>query len=270
MSDQTDNLSNLIEPFGLNPEEARIYLDMLEKGTSTALRLSRDLHVGRTKVYRLLDKLIDKELVIQKFDSAGLKFVASDPSQLELLLSHKEGELSALRNSLPDTLATLHSKMGLLKPESKILYYHGQRGLSQVNWNLLRAKKEFLSYEIATADAYMPQKEAEELRQELVDHRILARTITNKKVIEPFTRVSELITKWWQIRHIAPKILAIKADVFIYNNVFAECHYLNSGDVFCFEMYNEQMAQMQKSLFENLWKQAEVMKIENSQGKASV
>lgn len=270
MSEQTDNIVALIKSFGLSTEEANIYLDLLEKGSSTALKLSRDLHIGRTKVYRLLDKLIDKQLVIQKLDSAGLKFIANDPSQLDLLLTQKEGQLSVLRNSLPDIVSILRSKIGFQQPESKILYYHGKQGLAQVNWNLLNAKNEFLSYEIATADAYIPQPEAENLRKELVNSKILNRMLTNKKTIAPFTGVSEMVRKWWQIRYISPDILNIRADVFIYNNIFAECHYLNSGDIFCFEMYNEQLAAMQKEIFENLWKQARIMKIIGNQGEASL
>ncbi len=37
--------------------------------------------MGRTKVYRILDKLIDKELAQQKLDDMGLKFGATDASR---------------------------------------------------------------------------------------------------------------------------------------------------------------------------------------------
>ena len=97
---QTDSLSALLLPFGLNDEEASIYLYLLEKRVSTALNISRNLHIGRTKVYRILDKLINKQLVVQRVDSAGFKFVANDPEQLNLLLSKQKGELAGLRKSL--------------------------------------------------------------------------------------------------------------------------------------------------------------------------
>src|SRR3990167_7742397 len=156
MSDQTDNLPGLLVSFGLSQEEAQIYLYLLEKRIATALSISRHLHVGRTKVYRLLDKL-----VVQRVDSAGFKFVANDPSQLDILLSRREGEVAVLRKSLPQILARLESKLGIAQPGSQIIYYRGKNGLSQVNWNLLRAKKEFVSFEVATANAYLPKREAE-------------------------------------------------------------------------------------------------------------
>ncbi|MBM3209191.1 hypothetical protein FJZ40_02780 [Candidatus Shapirobacteria bacterium] len=268
MSDQTDKIKVLLEPFGLSGEEAQVYLELLQKNVATALNLSRSLHLGRTKVYRLLDKLIEKQLVVLQCESSGFKFLANDPSQLDLLLNRRESELAAIRRSLPGILKVLESRAGSGRPGSQVIYYRGKQGLSQVNWNLIRAKKEFVSYEVATADVYLPQREAEKLRRRLLEEKIMTRTITNKKIIESFTQVTEMVRHFWQIRYIPPEILTIRADVFIYNDVYAACHYLEDGDVFCFEMHNEQLAQMQKEMFENLWKQAKKLRIISDQGKA--
>lgn len=270
MSDQTDNLSITLQSFGLNADESSIYLYLLEKTVATALNISRNLHIGRTKVYRLLDKLIEKKLVIQKLDSSGLKFIPADPSFLEVILSHKENEILALHNSLPSVIQNLKNKIGPSKQGSQILYYHGKQGLAQVNWNLLKAKKELLSYEVATANAYMPQKEAEKLRRGIVENGILIRTIMNNKTIEPFTDVWELAEKYWQVKYISPQVLSIQTDVFIYNDIYTVCHYLDDGDIFCLEMQNTQIAQMQKELFENLWKQAKELTILDKHGKAAL
>ena len=266
MSKQTDNLLGLLEPFGLTQEESIIYLELLEKKVATALSLSRNLHLGRTKVYRILDKLIKKEMVTQQLDSGGFKFIANDPRQLELLITKKEAQLVTLQKSLPQVVEILQAKVDSGKSGSKILYYRGQEGLSQVNWNLLRAKRELLSYEVSTANAYLPQIEAEKLRQAIVDKKILIRTLTNKTHQEPYTDVLEIVKNWWQLRHISPKVLQIRADIFIYNDVYAVCNYLDSGNVFCFETYNENMTQMQREIFENLWQSATTMKSTDERG----
>jgi sugar-specific transcriptional regulator TrmB len=270
MSNQTDNLLGILEPFGLSQEESKIYLELLEKKISTALSLSRSLHIGRTKVYRILDKLIEKELVVQQLDSSGFKFIANDPNQLSLLLTKKESELISLQKNLPQVIKMLQSKVDSGKSGSRILYYRGQEGLSQVNWNLLRAKGEFLSYEVSTASAYLPQAEAEKLRQAIVEKKIFVRTLTNKTYQEPYTDVIELVKKWWQLKYISPKNLQIRADIFIYNDIYAVCNYLDTGDVFCFEIYNEHMAQMQRDIFEQLWSEAAAMKAVDDKGGMKV
>lgn len=261
MSEQTDNLATLLEPFGLTAEEARIYLVLIEFGKLSALTISRKLGMGRTKVYRILDKLIAYELVVNEYDEIGFKFVASPPEKLSFLIARQEGEVAALKQSLPGIQDKLTQLAGGGQSGSQVLYYRGMRGLSQVNWNVLEAHGELLSYEVETADLYLPHEEAEKLRQELVDRNIYVRTISNMTKLQPFSEVKELMSVYTRIRHISPAVLTVKADVFIYNDVYALCHYLKDGDVFCVEMHNQELATMQKQLFECLWQQGKPLTV---------
>ncbi|MFA5828619.1 MAG: helix-turn-helix domain-containing protein [Candidatus Shapirobacteria bacterium] len=270
MSEQADKIYQLLKPYGLDQEESNIYLYLLEKGSTSALGISRELGVARTKVYRILDRLIENGMVVSQVASSGFKFVASEPLKLQMELTRREGELVGLRKNLPDLVEMLETRSMAGVAGSKILYYRGQKGLSQVNWNLLNARGEFLSYEVATADAYIPQEEAEKLRKELVKRKIVIRTLTNKTLIEPFTKVVEMVENYWQVRYIPKEIVDVRMDIFIYNNIMAVCHYLEKKDVFCMEMINEPMVEMQKQIFENLWSQAKIMEIKNSNGAAEV
>ncbi len=263
MSGQTDNLASLLEPFGLTTEEAKIYLVLLEQGKLSALEISRKLHSGRTKVYRILDKLIAFELVANEYDEVGFKFVASPPEKLSFFIARQEGEIAALKKSLPELQARLAQLAGSKQPGSKVLYYQGLRGLSQVNWNVLETKGELLTYEVETADLYLPHEEAERLRQEIVKQKIYTRTITNLTEFEPFTQVRALMDVYTHTRRVDQSVLLIKADVFIYNDVYTLCHYLQDGDVFCVEMHNQILANMQRQLFEVLWQQAKPLSPKN-------
>ena len=79
-----------------------------------------------------------------------------------------------------------------------------------------------------------------------------------------------MVKNWWQLRYVSEKILLIRADVFIYNDVYAVCNYLDGGDIFCFEIYNENVAQMQREIFEELWKEAKEMEIVSDEGEARI
>lgn len=254
MSEQTDNLNFLLKPFGLTSEESNIYLNLLENGTSSALKVSRHINMARTKVYRILDKLIEKQLVVQQYNQNGFKFKANHPSKLNQLITQKEIEIYSLKQSLPQTIDLLEKHINLKHPQSQILYYQGQDGLSQVNWNLLNANKEFISYEIDTADAYLTHIEAEKLRQAIVDKHITSRTLMNIKITPNFSQIPKLYLLQ-QIHYISPKILTIKSDIFIYNDILTICHYLNNNDIFCLEIKNQFLVDMQKQIFENLWQQ---------------
>lgn len=269
MSEQTDNLISILEPYGLTAEESAIYLELLENSSLTALQLSRNLHIGRTKVYRLLDKLISKQLIVQKLKDTGLTFLASPPSTLELLLTKKEGELASLRSNLPKIVTSLESQTQTGIQGSQTLYYRGLSGLSQVNWNLCRAKGEFLSYEVDNAEAYLPKQEAEDLRAKLVDKKIRIRSLTNLTKFDSFTNI-EGLSDLWTVKHVGKGVLDIKADIFIYNNVYAVVNYLSKKDIFCVEIYNQNLADMQRQLFESLWLDAKKFKVLDTHGAASL
>jgi len=270
MSGQTDKIINSLKQYGLDVDEARVYLNLLENNESSALEISRSMGIARTRVYRILDKLVQKRLVILKQASSGFRFVADDPGKLEEMIVQKEVEVQGLKNDVVELVGNLNNIAGQAKSNSKVLYYQGQRGLSQVNWNILRARNGLLSYEIATADAYLPLVEAEKLRQGIVDRKVMIRTITNKTKIEPFTKVRELAKSYWQVKNIDEKVLKINAEVFIYNDVYTWCQYLGREEIFCVEIYNQNMANMQRQLFENLWQQSRVMRIVGEEGEARV
>ena len=86
--------------------------------------------------------------------------------------------------------------------------------------------------------------------------------LTNRETFPKFTQVNEIVEKYWQPRFISPKILTIQADIFIYNDIFTICHYLENNDVFCLEMKNQFLVDMQKQIFENLWSQSKPIFVE--------
>jgi sugar-specific transcriptional regulator TrmB len=268
MSDRTDNISSLLKPFGLTEEEARIYLVLLEKGTLTALEMSRFLRMGRTKVYRMLDKLKAKGVVSQKHTAHGFTFEANSPTVLELLLIEKRKEVEALEEAFPAVLHELRM-FGGQQPHSKVLYYEGQRGLEQVTYNSMRAKGDLRTYEIhENMTAFVDETFAEEMRKSLVANHIFTKQLTNSNHIKPFTKVNQLIN-WWEVRHIEKRYIDISFEVLIYNEVYV-MYAPHDENVFCVEIYNPSLAAMQKQLFDMAWKSAKKMTILNDNGEARI
>lgn len=267
MSEQTDILANQLMRFGLSAEEARIYLLLQAKGDRTALGISRELHLGRTKVYRILDKLSVKGLIRQKLASRGLEFTATEPKQIELLIAEKEAETKSLRSLLPGLINQLTPQTD--PGRSQVLYYHGVEGLKQVTWNSLKTRNTLRIYEIANMDAFLDHKFSEEVRREFTRRKIYIRELTNLKKLEDWTDETELVTKFWLARHISPKDLQIKFETMIYNDVY--CMYIyEKKEIFCVEIYNSDLAQMQKQIFDYLWEKAAPMRIIDPRGKVEV
>lgn len=270
MSEQSDRLLSLLLPYGLNPDEARLYLYLWENGSNSALKISRDLKLARTKVYRILDKLMNLGLVMVKLGDRGQRFEAANPQQLEMLVNQKEIETANLKKHLQELEQELMALSQIGGQQSKVLYYEGIEGLKQVTWNSLKAKGELLTLEIRDMDAFFDHDYAENLRLKFIERKINIRTLTNAVKIPPWTEVGgEMIKNYWQIRNLPETQMKIKFEILIYNNVYVMYRYQNK-EVFCVEIYNQELADMQRQIFSYMWQKAGKFKVLNERGEAKL
>ncbi len=265
MSEKVDTIISLLTQFGLSEIKAKLYLEILSGRGDTALSASRNLKLARTKVYRLLDNLLSQKLIVTRAGERGMRFVATPPDQLEFLLLDREHELANLRQTLP----TLQSELAGLRgstPKSQVLYYHGLDGLKQVTYNSLKAKGELLTYELSTMNAFLSKKEAEDLRRKFVANKITSRTLTNATHLAAWTDVTEIVEKYWNIRHLDKPF---QFEILIYNDVYCMYRY-TGGEVFCVEIHSQELADMQRQLFEQTWSYAKKFKVLDDHGAAEL
>ncbi len=268
MSEQTDNLIPLLLPLGLKQDEARLYLLLRENNNLTALQISRKIELPRTRVYRIFDNLLKLGLVTSRLDSRGQRYEAAGKEQLEALVAQKEFETKTFKQNLEVLEKQLSHLPNMPQMGSKVLYYHGVEGLKQVTWNSLKAKGELLTMEVSDMNAFLDKAYAEDMRLRFIDNKVKIRTLTNTAKIPPWTVVAhEMVEKYWTIRHIPEKHMKINFEILIYNDVYTLYRYQDE-DIFCVEIYNKELAEMQRQVFEFMWKGAKRFKVLNNRGEA--
>jgi sugar-specific transcriptional regulator TrmB len=268
MSDQTDNLHQTLQRYGLTANEAEIYSYILVNGYSSALTISRDLRMGRTKVYRVLDKLLARELAQQKLDDMGMKFGAADASKLEQLVVEKEQSIIQMRKTLPDLISQMRSLTKTSEDASKILYYKGIEGYKQVTYNSTKARGILRIIErVNDMSVILPRSFAESVRQKFVENKIHSRQISPTPTLSPWTDVAEFVRKFSEARYLPPEKLQADFEVLIYNDVYA-IYNTEGKNTFCIEIYNPELAKMQKQIFDFLWESAQVMEFTDEHGTA--
>ncbi|MBI3577255.1 hypothetical protein HY086_04420 [Candidatus Gottesmanbacteria bacterium] len=140
--------------------------------------------------------------------------------------------------------------------DQSVITYTGPEGLKQVTLNSLDADHDGLRlFEIKSMEEFVPQQEAEKIRQEFVNRKIYTKELSNVSYLEPWTDVEELVKTYWRFRYIDPKKFEIKTEILIYNDVVAMYDYREG--IFCVEIHNKKLADMQKGLFDYLWNLAE-------------
>lgn len=270
MSAQPDKLQKLLSIYDFTEDESSVYLNLLKKERSSALEISKDLKIPRTRVYRVLEKLIEKGFVKEEIKDYGTKFVAESYEKLSYLIDEKEKELNELRKVMPD----LFYQLAMLKLQSKedyrVLYYRGVEGLKQVTWNSLNSKGLFRIYEINDMNAFLDKKFAEKVRMEFAKRKIKVHQLTNLKEIKDFTEIENHV-KFWTPRYVDPDELEMKFEILIYNDVYCMYSYdEEKKDIFCVEIHNSRLAKMQKQLFDFVWLKANKMKVVSKRGSSKL
>lgn len=269
MSDITDTIISLLSSLNVTESEAKIYLALVEGRGHTALALSRTTGIARTRTYRLLTRLVASKLVVTRVGSRGQEYVATPPEQLDSLLLDAEHALASLKQTLPQLQDSLRHLGQQGSKSSQVLYYQGLEGLKQVTYNSLRAKGELLTYEIGNLDSFLTHSEAEQLRHRFVANKIHTRTLTNQVEIAAWTDVVAMVSTYWQIRHLSPTAAPFQFEILIYNDVYCMYRY-HKPDVFCVEIHSQELADMQRQLFEYLWAGARQFKVLDEKGSAQV
>jgi hypothetical protein len=138
-----------------------------------------------------------------------------------------------------------------------IITYSGSEGLLKVTLNSLETRGELLTFETsyASLNEMFPKNKAEEIRKEFIRKKIKIRELNNKIYHEEYTGLKEFHEKVMQIRYINPKILDIKVETLIYNDVVAI--YDPKKDGFCIEVHSKELARQQRQLFNFIWEKGD-------------
>lgn len=269
MSDSADSISQKLKLFGFNENEAAVYLLLIKKGSLSALSISKNLKMPRTRVYRTLEKLINKSFVLEEIESSGTKYYIESYEKFNFLIDEKESQLHDLKVAVPELYNQLARLQLAASEESRIVHYRGVEGLKQVTWNSTKTEGDFRIYEVNLLHFVVDKDFAEEARIEFAKYpKNIFYQLTNLTEIQDYTNVTAHVDQW-EVRHIPKEDLDIKFEIQIYNNIYSMFNY-TADDIFIVEIYNSQLAQMQKQLFDLIWKSAKVMKKIGNKGAAKL
>ncbi len=260
MSDNSNNIKDLIRDLGFSIEETDIYLYLDSMGERSALDISRSLDIPRTSVYRYLENLQGRGIVEEILDGKTKNFRSASPENFMLLLKEKEESLNREKDRVNKIVTGLQKPINSVAAKSEVLHYKGVEGLKQLTWNSLRAADTLRIYEIADMNIFMDYGFAEKVRQEFVNRGVRIHEMTNAAKMGPWTNVQRLYREFWTCRYLSPEIMHISSEILIYNDVYAMYGY-KDNDVWGIEIYNEDLAEMQKQIFDSYWRIGREMKI---------
>lgn len=257
MSDKKNTIIDQLRIIGLSPDEATLYLELLEEPT-TPFRLAHATGINRTKIYRLITELEKKSLVTKHNDSRGTFFTAVDPSALEVNLAAKKEEIKRQYDVFTELLPSLIAIQKNRSSHFVIHTHEGDAGFKQMLWHELKTKGENLILGGGNmADLVHDRQWIQEYRRQTVKTAYDVREIINPNSSKPIFMLNQnLMQGTYRARIISPDIIPLQNQMTIYNDTVGVYHWHEEEKV-GIEIINKAYANMMRSIFEHFWELAE-------------
>jgi HTH-type transcriptional regulator, sugar sensing transcriptional regulator len=128
----------LLEKLGLTKGEIKVYLALNKLGESTVGPIGKESKVSKSKIYDILDKLIDKGLA-GYITKTGVKyFLANDPHMILDYINKKEEELSSTKKEVEEVIPQLMLQRHLEAKKRTAEMYEGSNGVKAVRKELMQ------------------------------------------------------------------------------------------------------------------------------------
>lgn len=136
------NLSQSLRLFGLDENEIKVYLTMLNTGHSSILKVSKYSEIKRSTVYTIVEKLIEKGLVRISVVEKKKRYLLEDPEKIIKIMEERKSRLE-------DIVPELKEKYGENNEKPIISFYEGKDGVRQIYKKIFKCKTEMLWYGVA-------------------------------------------------------------------------------------------------------------------------
>jgi len=118
----------LLKEIGLTDSEIKVYIALLELGSSSKGPIVDKSHVASSKIYELLEKLMQKGLVTQVLKSNVKYFEVAPPKRLLDYMTEKKKSLEAKEKELEALIPQLELKRSMVGIESETQVFKGIKG----------------------------------------------------------------------------------------------------------------------------------------------
>ena len=261
---KTPNTSAQLEDFlsllDLSAEEKKVYSALVTSTDQTVLQISTKSQVNRTTAYRILERLKSLGLVEEIIEANRIKYSKSSSDRLRLLVQQHQARSRQLNQLLPQDTSFINQVSASALPGTKVLFYRGQEGIRQMAWNNLKCRNPLVGFTYRPYVEIVGEKFIRDWLDRWLEKKMVLRDIysdTYLEVRDQFYHKETVLydPKIFISRYISSGVLNITHQMDIYDNVLAIYNW-HEGEIFGVEIHNDKVAQVQKQIFEIVWKMA--------------
>lgn len=257
-----DMFKKLFQELGLSDQSRRVYLALLESGTSSARTLAENLNIPRPSVYDQINLLIQRGLVLERAEGSKKLFQVDDVKNLARLVTDQMEHLKHEKVELDALLPKLMKGQGSIEP--RIRFYSGVEGVRQVlndiHW--YHDLETMSLWPIREMIDLLGKEYFEEFNRRRIRQGLFIRAIWPQDKRVRFKDYPFLGAGGGHLRELrlAPKGLTWNMGYWIYADKVA---FLSSRkETYGFVIHSRDFAEMMKTQFEGIWKESKKIKPE--------
>ena len=239
-----------LQELGFKPQEAKVYLTLLELGSTYVSLIASKSGINRVNCYAILDKLVARGLV-SSYKHNGIKYYCIDSPKL--IVNKQQEALNKAEQLLPQLLSITNT----LVHKPKIQYYEGIEGVKNIFQDTLTCTDEILGYtNLEQVAEMLPTDYLKSYVNQKIQKRIKSRMLspTSDKALEfidiyyPDDYPKELV----EVLFVNQKQFFFEYEINIFENKVSIVS-LNPNEVVGFIIESQVYARTQKAIFNLAW-----------------
>jgi len=244
--------TNLLEGVGLTRGEIKVYYALLELGPSTTGEIIKKAKVSRSKVYEMLDRLLEKGLVSFVVKENVKYFEAASPNAIINYVQKKRKKLEEQETALKEILPKIKARQTYAKIRQSSTVFEGIAGIKTMYNEILSTLHpgdEYYAFAVEPS-IYI----SKDFKQFIQNHharrggkKIRVKLIADEKIRTPITK-SLGTSQYLQLRFIKR---AFPAATLIYANNVATFVWGDTPTAMV--MHSPKIAERYKRFFKELW-----------------
>jgi len=235
--------------------EIKVYLALLEIGSSTTGPIVEKSRIARSIIYQILDKLMHKGLVSVITKEKTKYYQAAEPNKILEYIDEREKQLEDNKKKVEQLLPELLLKQKMA-PKSQTNMYFGFKGIRTAHehsYQKLKKGEEYIYYGVPS---FQPKEQhlywkRDHLRR--IKAGIKFRAMFNKGT-DPEILKNRNSFKWADVRYM-PLDVKTPATFMVYKDTTVII--LQAPQAIAVEIINQDIADSFRSYFDEFWKRSE-------------
>ncbi|MBI2675328.1 MAG: hypothetical protein HYX24_02635 [Candidatus Aenigmarchaeota archaeon] len=242
-----------LRKIGLTESEIKVYLTLLDLGSSATGQIIRKSGLHSSRTYECLEKLQLKGLVSFVVKANKKYFEAASPERIMDFMNERQEEIEIVKKEVKDIIPELNARKKFGKPVQEATIYSGYKGMKSILENMLEELKSGGEYYVFGADGGM--RDVLGFYFKVYQKKKYKYNIRSKVIFGERARNTQLLKEYIGEAKFVAAEYSSPTDTFIYGDNIV-LFIWNEKPPFAVLIRNRSTAESYKNYFHLLWKAA--------------